>query len=142
MLSTQHQQFQPRTDISLDHERRGRARRLTVAEREEAARGLEVLGYDEDARRLRDENDRITRRAQIAAVPDDPRRPLKSTADRPILVAIDGDQTPATAEDHRSAHMLRMARVAEDGAAAEWATPAERAAFAASARRCRQAAHD
>lgn len=110
--------------------------------RERMAQAAELLGFDRTAERIRETNERRDGwvRPELTAVPDDGRRPLRSQPNRPILVALEGELAPATDEDLRRAHMLRMARVAEAGAGAPWATPRERASYALAAERCRRAA--
>lgn len=138
MLPSHHQRY-PRTNISLDHERRGTAWELTLEQREEAAQGLAILGYTDDARILRAMNERL-RRARISAVPDDHRRPLKASANkRPLLMAVEnggGDPEPG---DYRRDFCRRMARLADEAVSGAWATSDEKIAWAETARELRSA---
>jgi hypothetical protein len=130
MLPTQHQQYEPISDLELELQRRGQARHRSVEEREDAARGLEVLGYATAARRLRELNDCLTRRAQVKAVPADERRPLKSPPGKtPILMVV--PDPPAQAEDDPRDVAMRHAAVGLDAAArVPGLSRSERAAFA------------
>jgi hypothetical protein len=56
-------------------------------------------------------NERLTRRSQIAAVPDDPRRKLKSGHDRPLLVAVSGDGAAAESVEPNRAWWIDIARL-------------------------------
>lgn len=106
------------SDQELDLQRRGQARHYTVEQREAMAYGFELAGFDVAARRLRDLNDCLTRRARVEVVPDDGRKPLKSTTDRPLLVALDGENA-ADAEPVAPAALAwsRVAVAAEGGLA-------------------------
>jgi hypothetical protein len=98
----------------LELQRRGNARHLTIEDREAAARGLAILGYSDVARRLRNLNDCLTRRARITVVPPDGRRPLKAGHDRPLLVVLPGGGTGEEQDvDHAAVAWGRVARVAE-----------------------------
>ena len=102
-------------DLTL--EKRGRRTDITPERREATAAFAEAEGYDHVARKLRELNARRYGFAEpeLAAVPNDGRRPLKAGTDRPILVAVDGGSQRALASEKSPvqtawAHVLRGAR--------------------------------
>lgn len=129
------------SDQELDLQRRGQARHLSVEEREAMAYGFELAGFDVAARRLRDLNDCLTRRARIEVVPDDGRKPLKSTTDRPLLVALDG-AGEAAEENPAAIAWSRLARSVEHSLLSLPLSPLDRADFQRMAAAARSARDD
>jgi hypothetical protein len=101
------------TTLDLELQRAANPWAITPDERETVAQAAEILGRHETARRLRETNSR-RHRGHLAAVADDPRRPLKAGRDRPILVALPGgEQGVVEATDPAAVAWGRLARSAE-----------------------------
>jgi hypothetical protein len=131
------------TDLDLALEARANAWGLPTEDRDAILRTAELLGCDIAVARIRET---ARRRSQVRPAPaPSPRpgpKPRPTAARPPILVALDGQSAPATHDEQRREHLLRTARLAEQGARSDWATPSERIALASAALRCRRAATD
>jgi hypothetical protein len=139
---------QSRTMQTLDTfdlvlEKHGRRRDITPEQREATAAFAESQGYPGVARKIREENARWYGfgRPALEAVPDDPRRPLVSTHDRPILVGLPGGES-VTGQELDPAAMAwgRIAASAEHSLVSLSLNPLDAEDFRALARAARLAA--
>jgi hypothetical protein len=127
------------TDLDITLWRLGNTHGVTADDVAAVIRTAELAGCWTAVERIRDHHER---RARVHAAPPPAPRPGPKPAPTPpkpsILFVVDGGDEAMTPAQRRADFCERMARLADEAVASDWATTVERIGWAATARELRQ----